>query len=619
MDATLPYYVKVTFSNVAGLVNSDAGYDTAQSIVICEKMFSPDGDRVLEIPGIPAGTEYTVAEIKTETVDGKVYTSGLNGEDFKLLDIKKTGENTAGDSGYDPDTQTYSGVIVADEKDANGTPIPTHNNIIITNDINPVTDGDDLSGEKRWEVGDKQVIFPSDIPKPDSVSIKLQKRLKVRDTSTDTTEEFEFSDVNVDETDSGLKTPVSLQIKGKASTQEVQWKTANGITYKITLDNQGDWKFAIKGLPKYGKSSKGYRREYEYRIIETAMNYKDNLYAGTEESKIIGVVYENEAYKETTTGFTPSGGSYDLTNTYNPLTTLEITKVSGKEKDETDNNKPKPLKGVTFLLQRIKPGTTDEIDKTFNNNTESINAETNEQGNCNFAGLPDGTYRLTEIKTAAGHSLLSKAIDIVISQGGVCTADGNQVYITGKDKNTLALTINNQGVTDLPMTGSRLRWVVIGLGILLVALGEGCYLWNMYHPEAKGAFRKVKTAEGFTFDLGFDEELKGEEHSTKNSGFKYNGFKTGNTRTSTRTKKVSHKEYGKPMPPKNKSKNRQTENNSQKKKRTGNQGIPPAMRNSTKPVSPRVNPKRIPDATNKTGETIEKTKTKEKNDKDVII
>lgn len=623
LDATLPYWVKITFTNIAGLINSDTGFDTTQSIVVCKEMFVETGKDVVTIAGIPAGTEYTVSEIKKETVSGEVYTSGLDGKDFIVEGIGKKNGSTIDYNGYDEATQSYSGVIVADVKDSGGNVTASDNDIIIINDINPVTEDEDLSGEKKWELGANQVISPSAIPKPESVSVKLQKRLKVRDKTTDTTEEFQFSDVNEDET-ALIKTPISLQIKAETPTQDATWVTANRVTYRIELENKGDWKFAIKGLPKYGKSSQGNRREYEYRLIETAMNYKDNLYIDS--GNVIDVKVEADGtYQETSTGFTPSGGTkqkigektvdeetvdvygYDITNNYNPLTTLEITKVSGK-----DNNVK--LEGVEFLLQRIQSGSGESVifDDTFNGNTGKMEGTTGNAGTYSFLNLPDGNYRLTEIKTKSGYSLLAKAIDIEISAGGVCRADGKQVYLTGTDKNTLSITINNQGVTNLPMTGSRGRWIVIGLGILLVALGEGYYLWNMYHPEAKGAFRKVKTAEGFTFDLGFDEELKGEEHSVK-------GPRPTEGTGKTRTRKASHKEYGKPIPSKNKNKRRQTENNSQKKKKTGNQGIPQTTRNDRKTVSPRVTQERLPDDTNKTVTTKDKTKTKEKKEIDVII
>ena len=614
LDTELPYYVKITFTNIAGLINNEMGYDTTQDIVVCEAMYVKDEAEIVTISGIPAGTEYAISEIKKETISEQVYTSGLDGDDFILEGIGKKVGDTIDYTEYNQDTQIYSGVISAD---ANS------NDIIITNDINPVTEGDDLSGEKKWELGANQVISPSAIPKPESVSVKLQKRLKVRDKTTDTTEEFQFSDVNEDET-ALIKTPISLQIKAETPTQDATWVTANRVTYRIELENKGDWKFAIKGLPKYGKSSQGNRREYEYRLIETAMNYKDNLYIDS--GNVIDVKVEADGtYQETSTGFTPSGGTkqkigektvdeetvdvygYDITNNYNPLTTLEITKVSGK-----DNNVK--LEGVEFLLQRIQSGSGESVifDDTFNGNTGKMEGTTGNAGTYSFLNLPDGNYRLTEIKTKSGYSLLAKAIDIEISAGGVCRADGKQVYLTGTDKNTLSITINNQGVTNLPMTGSRGRWIVIGLGILLVALGEGYYLWNMYHPEAKGAFRKVKTAEGFTFDLGFDEELKGEEHSVK-------GPRPTEGTGKTRTRKASHKEYGKPIPSKNKNKRRQTENNSQKKKKTGNQGIPQTTRNDRKTVSPRVTQERLPDDTNKTMTTKDKTKTKEKKEIDVII
>lgn len=623
LDTELPYYVKITFTNIAGLINNEMGYDTTQDIVVCEAMYVKDGAEIVTISGIPAGTEYAISEIKKETISEQVYTSGLDGNDFILEGIGKKVGDTIDYTEYNQDTQIYSGVISAD---ANS------NDIIITNDINPVTEGDDLSGEKKWELGANQVISPSAIPKPESVSVKLQKRLKVRDKTTDTTEEFQFSDVNEDETALILKTPISLQIKAETSTQDATWVTANGVTYQIKLENKGDWKFAIKGLPKYGKSSQGYRREYEYRLIETAMNYKDNLYIDS--GNVIDVKVEADGtYQETSTGFTPSGGTkqkigektvdeetvdvygYDITNTYNPLTTLEITKVSGK-----DNNVK--LEGVEFLLQRIQSGSGESVifDDTFNGNTGKMEGTTGNAGTYSFLNLPDGTYRLTEIKTKSGYSLLAKAIDIEISAGGVCRADGKQVYLTGTDKNTLAITINNQGVTNLPMTGSRGRWIVIGLGIFLVALGEGYYLWNMYHPEAKGAFKRVKTAEGFEFDLGFDEDFKREE--------KLKNQKQQPKQKQEKSRKVKNKDYGKSrVKRKNVTGNSsqkqggrsypQAGKDTMKRKNQTSNGTPKGVKNNQLPVAPRVNPERIYDDTNKTGQKDEKTK--EKKEIDVII
>ena len=128
------------------------------------------------------------------------------------------------------------------------------------------------------------------------------------------------------------------------------------------------------------------------------------------------------------------------------------------------------LAGVKFKLEYLDdPGKGPEIE------------ETDDKGIASFLGLPDGSYRLTEVKTAQGYNLLSAPLDIQIdrnSESYTVSYNGGSEGTMTRQGDTLLLTVINQKGLALPATGvttPQLPKAVLGLTALLEALALYAY------------------------------------------------------------------------------------------------------------------------------------------------
>ena len=115
-----------------------------------------------------------------------------------------------------------------------------------------------------------------------------------------------------------------------------------------------------------------------------------------------------------------------------------------------------------------------------------VTAATDNNGIAIFSGLPDGSYRLTEVKTAQGYNLLSAPLEIridrnsetyTVSYNGGTASGGSEGTLT-RQGDTLLLTVINQKGLALPATGvttPQLPKAVLGLTALLEALALYAY------------------------------------------------------------------------------------------------------------------------------------------------
>lgn len=465
IDVELPYTLKVTFSNIAGLSleGSIGNYESMD-----KEIFLESNKNVFEITGIPAGTEYRIEEVRTAGVDFPLQEEGKIRDDFILSTMTGAGNDADAGSYYDEEGQCYRGTIVADTSEG------ITDVVSVVNDINPLMDA--IGGQKKWALGENNSHLGT-APEAQSVTLKLQRRFV--QTKEDSTNNVTYSFTDVTET---IGSPVEIILNNKQGSKKVTCSDGNVIT--IATDT--DWKYSVSGLPLYGKTDAGRRRKYEYRFVEI------KIVTETGET-IVKQKANGSGYEENNSGYMASGGNmnvtisgdkelvdYNLTNTYNPMTNLQITKVSG------DDNSKK-MGGVTFKLEHlIKDGRGNWIvDKDFNNMTGCREATTDEgTGMVTFLELADGHYRLTEIKTISGYSLLAKPVELIISRAEGTTVEDTE-YPLEKDGKTIAVTISNQGLLQLPFTGSNGRKYIICLGIVLAVGGEGFYLWNMYHQSRK--------------------------------------------------------------------------------------------------------------------------------------
>ena len=122
---------------------------------------------------------------------------------------------------------------------------------------------------------------------------------------------------------------------------------------------------------------------------------------------------------------------------------------------------------------------------------EEAKCATDYNGVVTFSGLPNGKYRLTELKTAQGYNLLSVPLEVEIDRNGeiyTVSYNGGTAQNLTRQNNTLLLTVINQKGFVLPATGTttpELPKAVLGLAALI----EGLVL---YKYQSRGKRRKRK-------------------------------------------------------------------------------------------------------------------------------
>ena len=95
----------------------------------------------------------------------------------------------------------------------------------------------------------------------------------------------------------------------------------------------------------------------------------------------------------------------------------------------------------------------------------------NDQGILKIYGLAEGTYYLTETKTADGYNLLSNKVKVVIK--ATYNATTGKLEGTASGSNTIDTTthfvVNKKGFT-LPSTGGQGMVALVAAGICLMTL-----------------------------------------------------------------------------------------------------------------------------------------------------
>lgn len=378
------YTFELVFSNVAGM-------KLEGEVPITKRVRVKAGaEHAQLLSGIPAGTQYTIREIK-EAEDS-----------FTLIDVKTEGNDHAI---VDTVLQEVTGSIVADGTEADTFTF-----------INDVNESIEIAGTKLWDAVPEDAI-PSDI------TLRLERKLAGAEDST-------------------------YERARDMQEREIADLVVRGDT---------DWKFLFQNVPKYNGTGSG-RQEYVYRVVE--------LKAGDTEVENTRFLWSGG------TAVTADGQTepvYDITNTYRPLTDLSIRKTDSTDPDRV-------LGGVVFKLEKAS-----EDAKIYTQIGTDVTTGTD--GRAVFSGLEDGVYRLTEIKAAAGYSLLKAPIVIVLDRtpGGTCTVDG--VPFEADQENVLTITVQNRRKFLIPATGSWSRYILIFAGLILSGTAILMYLLRRRRKE----------------------------------------------------------------------------------------------------------------------------------------
>ena len=402
------YTFKITFTNVGG-----AGLETAPIV----KEVQLKLNETTEITGIPIGTFFTIEEI-TPT-DGSTLDSIL----LKL------------NNGVQVQQKVGTTVLQGYIKPANTTGEESQAEVVFKNTKKPKVN---LSVEKFWKTAAGK---PYAGTLPDEIYVQLQRR------SSDT------------DTWAAVKYNNSIY---------------TGLTYNIYTN---EWKTSFKDLDKYEDYTLEDRVQYQYRIVEVKLT-KDtagNVTAVTPvknrgcieftKGGMFKVSYDY-ANPNSDSGISigkDNNGSATITNTYQPLTSIQIQKI----KAGTSGENLVPLDEADFKLEKL---TADETITVKTVTTDKL-------GLAKFENLEDGTYRITETKAPKGYNLLKSPIKVVINRReNSITVDGGENSIGNLKGNTLTIQVANQAKFQLPATGSWSRLILGFTGAIIAGTALIMYL-----------------------------------------------------------------------------------------------------------------------------------------------
>lgn len=163
-----------------------------------------------------------------------------------------------------------------------------------------------------------------------------------------------------------------------------------------------------------------------------------------------------------------------VTYTNQQLSTISIIKKS------TDaEGKDILLDGVEFKIEKKVGNSYEEVSR---GNTTNYTVTTNDKGEAQFTGLEEGTYRITEIKTKNGYSLLANPIEVTLpyqvsgDSNAVRIDENKAVTYDGKENCyfDITYTIVNNKLFNMPASGGRFKATLIGIAVMIMA--AGCYI-----------------------------------------------------------------------------------------------------------------------------------------------
>lgn len=376
---------------------------------------------------LKVGEEYTISGIPIGTHYSVEEILPEDGSELKGIFVhvgSEPGKETSRDDMILIEGNTVSGLISSEA---------SHTTVKFQNTIKPVIK---VSLEKLWKDMDGNSLTAH---MPSSIYVQLQRRIKGSD---------------------GEYTAVPGYEK-----------------LTITQGSDGSWKYTIPDLEKYEDYKDADNiNEWEYRLMET--DSQGNIIENNTFLKNFLVTY-TEPQTDSGTDDTIC----TITNTLYDKTNLKIMKYGVGSEAQT------LLSGATFKLEKL------DADGNIDSTVSPLNGTTGEkdydgdgypdEGILVFENVPDGTWLLTEIETAAGYSLLKEPITVVLDRENGCTVNGKD-YTVEQQSNTITLKISNRLKLVLPATGGFGIFFIIISGIGITAAGISIYKTHRREKIPKG-------------------------------------------------------------------------------------------------------------------------------------
>lgn len=205
----------------------------------------------------------------------------------------------------------------------------------------------------------------------------------------------------------------------------------------------------------HGTNCESKKKEEEKNTLIFAIGYKDLDTPGSQNvTKNLGkALYTNER-----------------------LSSITMKKIGEKDSE----NKDTPLKGAKFKIERITETDGKESYESAKADGSDYIIETDENGTAVFEGLKEGKYRITEVQSPKGYSLLANPIEVTLpyvtsGKAGVET-NGKPVKVGDTDYYyyyyyDLTYTVKNNKLFDMPEAGGGFRATLFGIAIMIIAGG----------------------------------------------------------------------------------------------------------------------------------------------------
>lgn len=438
------YTFRITYTNIGGLALEHEPIEQVVTLRYGEE---------IQIAGIPLGTEFTVEEMKPE-----------DGATLDHVEFSGDADAVDGNVQFAQETKVVSGSI---QKEAATGVIPI--TLTFYNTKKPTVD---IELTKEWV----PEIAGTVVTEPDSIWIQLQRR-KTATIGNNTYEAVPGYE----------KMELRPSYKDPADPDEL-W-----------------WRMSITGLDKVEDYSANKMTEWEYRFVELNPSTIDSDAPVVIEEGGAYVITKGDtsqtfrvSYKTEYEDITDERRLYTetMTNTLLGPANLKIIKIITETQER--------LAGVVFGLEmesgknengesvwiEPKPGTTSEI-------------TTNSSGEAVFSDLEDGTYRLTEVKTAPGHTLLKEPIIITINrktntytwkmESSPAGFESEAGLVWDESDRTLSIKVSNNQNIVLPTTGGISPIPIIVGGMLLCIIA--CILYKKgKHQNRKKSTRRRENA-----------------------------------------------------------------------------------------------------------------------------
>lgn len=240
-----------------------------------------------------------------------------------------------------------------------------------------------------------------------------------------------------------------------------------------------------------------------YSLISVLCGGGTTCYSTTSEGEIIftiGSIKNSYGNKELVGGTDSTGKTIGLTEDQINRKDGQIGEVTFKNErlstiniNKQDRNNT-PLEHARFKLE-VKNANNNEYEAVKDTNGGDYIVETDDKGAAKFENLKSGDYRITEIQSPEGFSLLANPIEVALpydvdvnNDSVVCTEGKTPVEYEGKTYyHDITYTIINNQLFTMPEAGGRNIFLLTLAGTAMIALASGS---TIYYRRRRGVHNR---------------------------------------------------------------------------------------------------------------------------------